>query len=95
MLAEGMDGLDFQPARRLERLGKESARLAQAFRVRRLGADIRQTLSQLGIREQRPFAQTVEQPRRHLGGRRLGIGEAEDARRRRTREQEPRHPIGQ
>jgi len=50
---------------------------------------------QCRVVQQRPGAQRVEHPVRHVGGGRLGEGDAEDARRIDARQQQPYHPLRQ
>ena len=92
-LAEGVDGLDAQAARRLQRAGEEGA---GACEIRR-GA-LAQRVEGRGERavgQHRPGAERAEQAVLHLGGGRLGVGEAEDLLRLAAREQQPRHPVGE
>ncbi len=92
LLAEGVDGLDLQPARGLQRQGEQAPGAGQAGR--RL-ADPGQLLGQGRIGHHRPAAQGLEQPALHLGRRRLGVGDAEDGLRVRAAQQQPRHPVDQ
>ena len=94
--AEGMDGLDFQPARRLDRTGKQGTGMAHARDIdRAFRAQLVQRARQGGIVQHRPFAQPFEQPVLHLAGGSLGIGQAQDVLRLDPGQQQTRHPVGQ
>ncbi|MNY24514.1 hypothetical protein D3C86_1582340 [compost metagenome] len=83
LFAEGVDGLDLQPARRLQRAGEQAARLGQAGRVEAggiAGVQFGQFGGQGGVVHDRPLAQGLEQAGLHLGGGGLGVGDAEDGR---------------
>ena len=65
--AERVDGLDFQPARCLNRAGEKGAGIAQLLgRQRSLHAEIGQGIAQRFVLQHRPFAQTFEQTVLHL-----------------------------
>ena len=93
--AEGVDRLDLQPARRLEGPGEEAARFGELGRVRPLALHLGDLLAERRVGKRRPFAEPVEDPLRHLGRRRLGEGEAEDAAGIGAGEQEADHPLRQ
>ena len=77
--AEGVDGLHLQPARRLQRRGEQPAR-PRALRRRRglRPVDSAISLVERGVVERGPLRQRVEHAVRHVGGGRLGEGDAED-----------------
>jgi hypothetical protein len=94
-LAEGVDGLDFQPARRFQRLGEQAACALQGLGigpppVHRLDAP-----GKLGLVQRRPFRQRGKDAVRHVGGRRARIGQAQDFRRFRAAQQQPDDALGQ
>jgi hypothetical protein len=91
--AEGVDRLDLEPARRLDRGGEEGARLAEvdgAFHTKRT-----EFVFERRVLQHRPCAEPGEEAVLHLARRRLGVGEAEDAARVGARQKEPRHAVGQ
>ena len=92
---EGMDGLDLEAARRLDRAGKKRARAPQPVGVDRILADLLQRRAQLGVRHHRPFAQALEQAVLHLHRGGLGIGQAQDAFGADPLQQKPRDAVGQ
>ena len=97
LLAEGVDGLDLQPAGRFQRLGEQGAGVGQADGVAGRGLALQpdQRRSQLLVLHDRPAAEHVEQPALHLGGGGLGVGHAEDGGRLYVAQQQPGHPIDQ
>ena len=85
-LAEGVDGLDLQPARRFQRAGEEPARARRAVAASGgVALDLGDLRGERGVGQRRPAGELVEDALRHLGGGRLGEGQAEDARRDRRR----------
>ena len=80
-LAEGVDRLDLQAAGRVERLGEQAPRLGQCRRAGNIAFKLLDAFGQRRVVEGRPCAKFGEHPVRHLRGRRLGEGQAEDARR--------------
>ena len=82
--AEGVDGLHLQPARRLQRLRKQPARVRAPRGVGPAAPISAISLVERGVVERDPFGERVEHAVRHVGGRGLGEGEAEDLRRRRA-----------
>ena len=94
-LAEGVDGLDLQPARRLQRFGEEPARDDHSLRRRRPAVEPGDLRREVGILGGRPFRQPCEDAARHLGRRRLGVGQAEDLRRLDLRQEQPHDAFGQ
>jgi hypothetical protein len=95
MGAEGVNGLDFQPARRLQRLGEQLARPRQVQVIRRRSAQMCQFLGQRPVGHDRPVAQPLEQATLHLCGGRPGVGDAQDTLRLDVQQQQPRHPVDQ
>ena len=94
-LAKGVDGLDLQPTRRFERASEQ---LARAFEQGAIGIG-RTELLQLGLKgviiENDPLAQAFEQAVGHFRGRRLGEGQAHDARGLGAAEHQPHHAVDQ
>ena len=77
-LAEAVDGVDLEAAFGFERLSEETARRLH-FRVAGGAAEKRrESCPQLLVRKRGPASELAEQPVLHLGGRHLGVGEAED-----------------
>ena len=98
LLAEGVDGLNLQPARRLQRLGEQPPRLRQLGARHGRGVprlQIGQRAGQVGVVHHRPGPEPVEQPRLHLRRRRLGVGDAQDLAGLDLLQQQPRHPVDQ
>ena len=98
LFAEGMQGLDLQPARRLQRAGEQAARARQVVGsegVGGRGVKLRKGAGQLRIVHHRPFAKAGKQPALHLRGGGLGVGDAQDLGRLRALQQQPRHPVDQ
>ena len=94
-LAEGVDRLDLQPARRLQRPGEEPPRLAQLLPGGRAPFELGDRRRELGLVEHRPFAERAEDAARHLRGGDLGEGQAEDRGRIGAGEQQADHALGQ
>ena len=85
-LAEGMDRLDFQAARRLQRLGEEPPRLrASRRRSARAPAAPAIAVGELSLVKHRPLAERLEDAPRHFRRGDLCEGQAEDRRRDRRR----------
>ena len=93
--AERMNGLHLQPARRVERLREQPPRTRALRRVRRAAFDLGNLVVELRVGERRPACQRLEHAVRHVGGRRLGVGEAEDLLRRRAAQQQADHALRQ
>ena len=96
LFAEGVDGLDLQPARRLQRAGEQAAGVGQVGRLqagRVAAVELDQIAGQFGVIHDGPAAQLLEQPRLHLGGGGLGVGDAQDLGRSRLLQQQPGHPV--
>ncbi len=96
-LAERVDRLDLEAARRLERAREQRPRPPQALRswARRIGVERRERAGERRVRRHGPVAQRLEEARLHLVGRRLGVGEAEHPIGRRAGEQQAHHAIDQ
>ena len=93
--AEGVDRLDPEAARRLERFREKAAGLRLLGQGRRPAGQLRQRAAQaLGV-ERRPVAERLEDAVRHVGGGRLGIGDAEHPAGRDAVQQEPQHAVDQ
>ena len=88
-LAEGVDGLDLQAARRLQRLGEQPARTAQLVGVRPAPSSSAICSASSVVGEHRPAGEVVEDAVRHVGGRRPRVGQAEDLRRLGAAQQQP------
>ena len=95
VLAKGMDGEDFQAARRLQRLGEQPPRLLHVLRPAEIGTDLLNFPLQFLVRKHRPFAELLEQATLHLRRRRLRVGQAQDVRRLGVRQKQPRHAVGE
>ncbi len=76
--AEGVDGLYLQPARRFQRGGKEPAGAQKARAAGRTAFHLADRFGQFLVAERGPRAKLGEDSVRHVGGGRLGIGQAED-----------------
>ena len=77
-LAEGVDGLDLQAARRFQGGREEPAGAGELAGIRAPALQLANLLGELRIVEPRPFGERVEDALRHLGRRGAGEGEAED-----------------
>ena len=66
LFAESVDGLDLQPARRLQRLGEQGARTGQVREPERAAFQPCQLVGKLDIWRHRPAAQHPVQPPLHL-----------------------------
>ena len=93
-LAEGVNRLDRQPARRIQHPREQRARLRHCRLVVRL-AQREQLFAQRRIGHPHPGGEARLHPLRHLGRARLGEGEAEDRVRRRAVQQQPQHARAQ
>ena len=91
-LAKGVDGVDLEPARRIERVGEKAAR-PQPFGCRRPAPEQPIELGvQFPIVLPGPARQDRGHPMPHLGRRRLGVGEAQYGFWLRAIEQQAQHP---
>ncbi len=93
--AKGVDGEDAQAPRRFQRPGKEGSRLFEQARCRLVPDELADRRAQVARVHHRPLRQPVANALAHLGGGRLGIGEAEDGLRLHPGEQQAQHPIGE
>jgi hypothetical protein len=93
-LAKGVDGADAHPARLVQHMREQRPRPCDRGGI---GRDIQppQIRGQRGIAGDHPVAQAALQAQRHLRRRRLGKGQALDALRRRTGQQQAQHAVGQ
>ena len=94
-LAEGVDGLDLQPARRLQGAGEEPPRSSQLVLARPAAFDLRDGAGERLVGQHRPAAEALEDPARHLRRGGLGEGEAEDTARLGAGEQQPHDALGE
>ena len=94
-LGEGVQGLNLEAARRLDRAREQLPREDEVMGSGRVRAAVDDRLRQRPVAEARPLRERGENALGHVGGRGLGVGEAEDLRRRRSAEQEPQHPLGE
>ena len=93
--AERVDGLHLEAARRVERRGEQAARAGALRRADRGLADRAHLAVERVVVERDPVRERVEHARRHVGGRRLGEGDAQDLHRIGAGEQQPDHPLRQ
>ena len=94
-LAEGVDRLDFQTARRLQRFGEQAARPPQRTLVRRPAVELGYPLRQRLVGEDRPFRKHGKDAGRHVGSGGARIGQAQDLRRVGAAQEEPHHAVRQ
>ena len=94
-LAEGVDGLDLEAARRLQRTGEEAAGGGKQPAIGRTALQRRQLFGELVVGEPGPFGQRLEDAAGHFRGRRLGEGQAQDAPGIGAGEQQADHPAGE
>ncbi len=94
-LAEGMDGLDLHAARHVEHRAEQPARAPALGGARLLADQGAQFGGELALIQRRPHAEPLVDADRHLGGRRLGERQAENADRRRAMHQQAEHAVGQ
>ena len=94
-LAKGVDRLDLQPAGCFHRAGEQAAGQFQPAPVRRVSVDRRDGMRQRRIVECHPAGQRREHLGGHVGRRRLGEGQRQDAGRVGVRQQQPDHPLGE
>jgi hypothetical protein len=93
--AERMDGLHLEAARRLQCRREQPPGMGAQTRVDAPCPDITQGAVERHIVERGPPGKRIEHALRHVGGRRLGEGEAQDAPRLAAIEQKPDHPLRQ
>ncbi len=94
-LAEGVDGLDLHAARAIHHLGEQPAGDGAGLGARPLAAEVGEPVLQPFVGQSRPDAQRAVDADGHLRRRRLGEGQAEDARRRGAGQHQPQHAVGQ
>ena len=94
-LAEGVDGVDLQSARRLHRAGEERARELHLGTRRLRAFEFRQFLDEAVLVERHPAPQALEHADRHVGGGGLGEGEAQDPAGQGAREQQAHDAVGE
>ena len=94
-LAEGVQSLDLEPARRFDRSGEQLPGEGERRRTGPAGAGRDNVLRERLVVEARPFGERHEDAAGHIGGGGLGEGQAEDLRRLRPSEQQPQHALGQ
>ncbi len=94
-LAESVNRLNLQSARRLERRGEKPARPALRIGAGIFNSDGPKQFRQLFIGSGDPGAQSFEKSCRHLGRRRLGKCQAKDSRRIGARQHQPDQPVDQ
>ena len=92
---EGMDGLDLQPARRLQGFGEQAPGAAHGAEVGTAAFQRLDPHRQFGIAQCRPFRQRGEDAVRHVGGGGPRIGQAQDLRRVGAAEQQPDDALGE
>ncbi len=93
--AEGVDGLHLEAARRLQRARKQPPRQRPAGRAWCGAGAPADGVIERGIVERRPAPERVEHPLRHVRGRRLGEGDAENFFRLDAGEQKTDHALRQ
>ena len=94
-LAESMNGVDLEPAGRFHRASEQRAGEAELSAARRVPFELRQFGAQALVVHRHPSAEQFEYANRHVGGRRLGEGQTENATRRAAVEQQPHDPVGE
>ncbi len=90
-----VNGLHLQSARRFQRPRKQFARDLAQLSVGVGDAGVADRVVECGIVECHPVTKRREYALRHVGGRRLGEGDAEDFFRRHAGEQQPDHALHQ
>ena len=94
-LAERVNGLDLEPARRLDRPREQLAREVEVGLRGPGRAGTYDRVREVFVRKRGPPAQFLEHPRRHVGRRRLGEGEAENGAGLGLGEQQAQHALHQ
>ena len=87
-LGEGVQRLNLEAARGLDGAREQLPREDEVVRTRRVRAALDDRFRQRAVAEARPLREFAEHAVGHVGGRRLGISEAQDLRRRRSVEQQ-------
>ena len=93
-LGEGVQRLDLEPARRLDRAREQLPRESELLRPRLTAPQSTIACAQGVIVEARPLGELAEDALRHIGRRRLGVGEAQDLSGRRARRAGASAPAG-
>ncbi len=94
-LAEGVDGLDLHAAGAVHHLGEQPAGAGPHVGVGAVAGQVGEVVFQAGVGERRPAGQRVVDADRHFRRRRLGEGQAEDARRLGSGQHQAQHAVGQ
>ncbi|KZC01801.1 hypothetical protein AU375_01887 [Methylobacterium radiotolerans] len=94
-LAQGVQRLDLEAARRLDRPGEEAARQPQALGPGALAGEFGEFGGEGLVVQRHPATEEPEDADRHIGRRGLGEGQAEDPAGRRLVEEQPDHPVGE
>ena len=94
-LAQGVQGLDLEAARRFDGTGEQAPRHFQQTAGGRFAGQFGEFGRQGGIVEGDPAPEGAEHPDRHVRGGRLGEGETQDACRRRAVQQESHDAVGE
>ena len=92
---EGVQRLNLEAARRLDRSGEQLPREGEIRRAWRGRAAFDDRIRQGLVRKARPAGELGEDALGHVGRRRLGVGKTQDLGRRRSRQQQPHHALGQ
>src|ERR1700691_4819627 len=92
-LGEGVQRLNLEAARAFNRAGKQLAGEDEVARPRCVRAALDDRFRQGAVAKTRPLRELAEYTVCHVGGRGLGVSEAEDLRRRRSVEQQPQHAL--
>ena len=95
LFTKAVNGLDLQPARRVERRSEQGPCLVDQFTLDLAGhdiADLGDLFPQRRIIEQRPLGEPLENPVFHLRCRCLCVGQAQDGTGLGARQQQPDHP---
>ncbi len=94
-LAEGVDGLDLEPARRVEHAREKLPRQGEVALVRRALQQLADRLAQRAVLGHGPLGEALAEAVRHLGRGGAGESEAEDFGRRAAAEQQGQDAVGQ
>ena len=94
-LAQSVQRLDLEAARRLDGAGEQAAGQPQGVAGGPLAGEFGEFRGQRRVVQRHPAAEALEHADRHVGSRRLGEGEAEDAAGRRAVEEQAQHPVGE
>ncbi|GJE70237.1 hypothetical protein CHKEEEPN_1773 [Methylorubrum podarium] len=94
-LAQGVQRLDLEAPRRLDGAGEQAAGEPEGVAAGPLAGEFGELGGQGRVVQRHPAAEALEHPDRHVGGGRLGEGEAEDAAGRGAVEEQAQHPVGE